>query len=172
MQSDRDLEGGRLTLQLLDAAQGHTIQTWHFEDCQSVKIGRASDSDITLADSRVSRLHVELKFEDGKWDLHSLGRNGTSIDGEKVSESRLRDGAVFQLGPDGPTFKFTTMTNEDSSMVTIDNIDPTAFDFLTVDEQQKAAEVQQIVETDAFRELQQRARRLRGEDPSTSDTEF
>jgi hypothetical protein len=53
-------------------------------------------------------------------------------------------------------------------MATIDNIDPNAFDFLDIDEKQKAEEVKQIVETDAFRELQERARRLReGEDLET-----
>jgi hypothetical protein len=105
-----------------------------------------------------------LQYDDGKWVLHSHGRNGTTIDGASVAETRMRDGVIFQLGSGGPSFKFVTVSDEDSSMATIDNFDPSAFDFLEIDEQQKAEEVNQIVDTEAFRQLQERAKRLRADD--------
>lgn len=87
-----------------------------------------------------------------------------------MEKSRLHGGDIFQLGIDGPAFKFLTVVDENASLATIDNIDPNVFDFLKIDEQQKAKELQQIVDTDAFRELQERARRLRsGEDGPTPE---
>jgi pSer/pThr/pTyr-binding forkhead associated (FHA) protein len=156
-------ESGNLTLHLLDSAQGHPIQTWHFKNRTRVSIGRAEENDISLADTQVSRLHVELTYEDGKWQLRSHGRNGTRIDGAPVSDAKLPDRVIFQLASNGPTFQFVTFSDSVSNRATIDNIDPAALDFLAIDEQRKAQEVEQIVESDAFRQLQQQARLLKQE---------
>jgi hypothetical protein len=154
-------ESGSFTLHLLDSAQGHPIQTWHFRDRTRVRLGRAAENDISLADTQVSRIHVELHYRDGKWVLHSLGRNGTRMDGAIVSEARLPDRAIFQLASNGPSFQFVTVNNSVSNLATIDNIDPGALDFLVIDERRKAEEVQQIADSETFRELQEQARRLR-----------
>ncbi len=171
MQSEQDLEGGLVTLHLLDSAEGHALQTWKFENAVAVKIGRSGDCDVTLADSRVSRLHAELHHRDGKWSLRSHGRNGTLVGGADVAEVQLKDGNVIQLGPNGPALKFNTVTEEDSTMATVENFELSGLDFLDIDEERKAAEVKQIVDTEAFRELQERARLLKqGRDEFVPDT--
>ncbi len=161
MQTEQDLESGRVTLHLLDSSLGHPIQSWTFDNRDQIKIGRATDNDITIPDSRVSRFHVELVHASGKWVLRSHGRNGTCVEGKQVSEMRVRDKTIFQLGPDGPSFRFATVREENSIMATIENVDPETFDFLEIDEDQTEQEVRQIVESDAFRALQERARQLR-----------
>ncbi len=55
------------------------------------------DNDITLADTQVSRLHLELVYREGQWLLCSHGRNGTRIDGAPVTEVRLADRTVFAV---------------------------------------------------------------------------
>ena len=171
MQSEQDVEGGLVTLHLLDSAEGHTLQTWKFENAVAVKIGRSGDCDVTLADSRVSRLHAELHHREGKWSLRSHGRNGTLVGGADVAEVQLQDGVVFQLGPNGPSLKFNTVTDEEST-ATVENFELSGLDFLDIDEERKAAEVKQIVNTEAFRELQERARLLKeGRDDFVPDTE-
>ena len=161
-------EAGSFTLHLLDSAQGHAIQTWRFENRVRVSIGRAVDNDITLADTQVSRLHLELIYREGQWLLCSHGRNGTRIDGAPVTEVRLADRTVFQLGSSGPTFQFLTIKHSASGLATIDNIDPGALDFLVIDEQRKTEEVQRIAEGEAFRQLQEQARRFRRGDGNPS----
>ena len=115
--SSQDI-GGSCTLHLLDSSQGHPIQTWRFKDCHHLSIGRADDSDISLADPQISRMHVELTFDDGKWVLQSHGRNGTQVGGEMVTEVRLTDRTVFQLGPNGPSLQFVTVNNSVSELMT------------------------------------------------------
>ena len=155
---------GSMTLHLLDSAQGHRIQTWRFKERSQVTIGRDDDNDIALADTQVSRRHVESVYRDGKWVLHSNGRNGTWIQGAMVSEANLTSGAIFQLGSGGPSFQFVTANDSITPLATIDAIAPDALDFLAIDEERKAEEVRQIADGDAFRGLLEQARRLKSGD--------
>lgn len=150
------------TLKLLDSSRGHALQTWHFRDSERVTIGRAAENDISLADPQVSRVHVELVLRDGHWSIVSLGRNGTVLDGMMINDERLHDHAVFQLGPNGPSFQFSTSSESVSSLQTLNEIDPVALDFLMVDEEKLDEDVKNIADTEVFRELQERARKMKG----------
>ncbi len=70
---------------------------------QGFTLGRHHSSDIRFHDSAVSRFHAEVTF-DGQWwwikDLHS--RNGTYLNGNRISFERLPGDAKVQLGPLGP----------------------------------------------------------------------
>src|SRR4051812_27850690 len=63
-------------------------------------VGRAEDVDVPLDSGRVSRQHAELvkdPFE--RWWVRDLGsRNGTRVNGVKVSESILQPGDVLEIG--------------------------------------------------------------------------
>ncbi|PQO26652.1 FHA domain-containing protein [Blastopirellula marina] len=150
-----------VTLELLDSSQGTPLQTWTFRGCEEISIGRSDDNDITLSDPQVSRLHVKLTHDERQWTIHSLGRNGTRLNGKLIVEEPLEDAARFQLGGSGPTFRFHVSGPAKTYSATIDNIDLSALDFLTIDERKKSEEVQQIVEGEAFQQLQEQARRLR-----------
>ena len=76
----------KLVLHLLDAAMGHPVQTWKFADQNRVTIGRGNENDIPLADTQVSRNHVELNLRDDIWMLSSKGRNDTQIHGDWITE--------------------------------------------------------------------------------------
>lgn len=154
-------ETGSVTLYLLDSAQGHPIQTWQFRDRAKVTIGRLPDNDIAIVDPQVSRCHLELRFANGKWTLVGLGRNGTIVNGESVSEIEMRDHWVFQLGTTGPTFKFVVKQELSGQYATIDNLEGISLDFLTIDQQRKQEDVQQIADAEAFRLLQEQVRQLK-----------
>jgi len=154
-------EGIPFTLKLLDSSRGHAIQTWQFRDCARVTIGRAGDNDISLTDPQVSRTHVELVARDHEWAIVSTGRNGTILDGIMVNDQVLSDHAVFQLGANGPSFQFSTSSESVSSLATLNEIDPIALDFLQVDENKMEEEVKNIADTEVFRELQERARKMK-----------
>ena len=72
-----------------------------------VTIGRFEDNDIVLAqDMRASRHHAEFKQQAGEWYLRDLrSRNGTFLNGERVTESLLREGDIMRIG--GSTFVFS-----------------------------------------------------------------
>ncbi len=95
-----------ITLSLMNPTQGTSIRDWHFTDEQVIRIGRAPDNEVVLLSSVVSRHHVELRRENGDWQLYSLGANGTFINGEQVVEqAKLTDGATIRLAASGPVIQ-------------------------------------------------------------------
>jgi len=69
------------------------------ENKSSVGIGRQDDNDLVIADVNASRHHARLEREDEGWVLIDLGAtNGTLLNDEKVSRSRLHDGDVITIG--------------------------------------------------------------------------
>jgi hypothetical protein len=63
-------------------------------------IGRHPESGIFLDDVTVSRRHAEVRRnEDGQYRLSDVGSlNGTYLDGERIEEAALREGAQVQVG--------------------------------------------------------------------------
>jgi hypothetical protein len=64
-----------------------------------VNIGRRSTSDLVLEDSLVSRDHLQLRSQNGKYiifDLGSLG--GTYLNGQKCQSALLHNGDMIRIG--------------------------------------------------------------------------
>jgi pSer/pThr/pTyr-binding forkhead associated (FHA) protein len=63
-------------------------------------IGRHPDSGIFLDDVTVSRRHAEIRRAgDGQFVLSDAGSlNGTYLDGDRIEEAALREGAQIQIG--------------------------------------------------------------------------
>jgi hypothetical protein len=72
----------------------------HFElPDHPVVLGRSKDCDITLADPNVSRRHAEIRYDGDGYTIVDLGStNGIEVDGKRVKELALQDGARFTLG--------------------------------------------------------------------------
>jgi hypothetical protein len=63
--------------------------------------GRSSDSLVTLADRLASRSHAAIRHDPATaaWRVRDLGsRNGTWLDGARVSEAPLADGSLIRIG--------------------------------------------------------------------------
>lgn len=70
------------------------------------RIGRGTDCDLRIDDPGVSRHHAELQRSGGDVTLVDVGStNGVSVDGERVTSARLRDGAVLMLGSTPVTYR-------------------------------------------------------------------
>lgn len=63
-------------------------------------IGRHSDCDLAIADSRLSRVHAQIEHFAGRWDLSDKGSsNGTELEGIPVfGPVPISDGSTFSLG--------------------------------------------------------------------------
>lgn len=61
------------------------IDTFEFEQDETVTIGRAQECDITLPNTKVSRRHVQLYHEANRWQVRDLGSmNGTTLNEQTV----------------------------------------------------------------------------------------
>ncbi|WP_235355186.1 FHA domain-containing protein [Aliterella atlantica] len=78
------------------------MQSWKFEDKSLIRIGRATDNEVVLYSSVVSRLHLELRESNGKWELISRGANGTFVGDERISQVPVVDGTIVRIAPTGP----------------------------------------------------------------------
>ena len=67
------------------------------------RIGRADDCEVCIQEEHVSRNHVEVWFEDGRWCLRDLqSANGVYVDGRRMEAVAISDELTFRLGIDGP----------------------------------------------------------------------
>lgn len=65
----------------------------------SIRIGRAPDNDLVIADSRVSRYHAQVVPDHHGPYIRDLGStNGTMIAGRPVGHDRLADGDQLSIG--------------------------------------------------------------------------
>ncbi|MFE7547177.1 FHA domain-containing protein [Streptomyces gardneri] len=66
----------------------------------SIRIGRAPDNDVVVADLVVSRRHAELRARpDGTYWIHDLGsHNGTFLNGRRVDDARVTADDIVGIG--------------------------------------------------------------------------
>jgi len=65
----------------------------------SLSVGADPSCDVCLRDRGVSRTHAEFRLQEGRAWVRDLGsRNGTTLDGVRVTEAELQLGSVVQLG--------------------------------------------------------------------------
>ena len=113
----RSLE--KISLDLIDPARGRTLQSWRFREQSLIRIGRSKQNDVVIRDPSASRFHAELHFQNGRWELANLGRNGILIKGEKIELAPLEDGTVFQLSAPGPSLRFHVFDTVSDAETTI-----------------------------------------------------
>lgn len=64
-----------------------------------VVIGRGAECDLRLPDADVSRAHCRIERRGSEYEVVDLAsRNGTLVEGARVSRRKLRDGDVMRLG--------------------------------------------------------------------------
>ena len=71
----------------------------HALTADGLVIGRGAEADLRINDPGISRRHAELRLDGRQVRVTDLGStNGTLVDGHKVNETTLRDGARVRLG--------------------------------------------------------------------------
>jgi Nif-specific regulatory protein len=62
-------------------------------------IGRGTDCHIAIPDPLLSRVHASLEFEQDGWVVRDASsRNGTQVNGQKITEAAIDDTHTIQLG--------------------------------------------------------------------------
>ncbi len=100
-----------ITLNLLHPLQSIPIQSWTFDQESVIRIGRATDNNVILYSAVVSRHHVELRRHGCNWEIVNLGANGTYVEGKRINEAPIRDGAMIRLARSGPQIQILLGTS-------------------------------------------------------------
>ncbi len=98
-----------VVLTLVDLPGRRPLQAWRFEDAPVIRIGRATDNDVVISHSLISRHHLELRSPlepNQPWQMVSMGRNGTFLNGLLTHAGSVGDGALIQLAHNGPLLQF------------------------------------------------------------------
>src|SRR6201993_457159 len=79
-----------------------------FAPGHDVLIGRDLRADFRVAHPLVSKAHIVLRFEHGRWVAIDNGSlNGMFVDHRRVSSVAIRDGQSINISnPDGPRLSF------------------------------------------------------------------
>jgi len=87
----------RAVLVRMESAQaGHVTSL----DGPEVRIGRQLGNSIVVDDEGLSRSHARVYYDGTHYRVQDLGSsNGTYVNGTRINEAPLYDGAVLQLGP-------------------------------------------------------------------------
>ena len=74
--------------------------TVHLAGRAAVTFGRSSEADIPIPDTKVSRIHAEIRPWDGDYAIKDLkSRNGTFVNGVRIDVAVLKAGDVIRIGP-------------------------------------------------------------------------
>jgi len=67
---------------------------------REITIGRSPNSDLVLDHIQISRHHARVKWDGQQWCIADLGStNGTYVEGQRITETNLHEGARVQIGP-------------------------------------------------------------------------
>ncbi|MGZ3440369.1 MAG: FHA domain-containing protein, partial [Polyangia bacterium] len=85
--------------------------TWE-SSSDRCSIGFHPSNDLVVEDATVSRFHCEVRIADDGAHVRDLdSRNGTVVDGVRVSDAFLRAGSLVKLGRVGLRFEFSAESN-------------------------------------------------------------
>ncbi|MFM7364469.1 MAG: protein kinase domain-containing protein [Cuspidothrix sp.] len=115
-----------ITLTLLEKTQTTPAKQWCFDGSTEIRVGRAVDNHVVLADNLVSRYHLELKLvNNGKgydWEVISQGANGTFLNGSLVTKSIISDNSLLQLAQGGPVLRVQIQQLSSGSSVSVRSV--------------------------------------------------
>jgi eukaryotic-like serine/threonine-protein kinase len=94
-----------ITLSLLHPIKQVPVQVWTFPSETTIRIGRSTDNQVILYSAVVSRHHVELRRVGANWEIVNLGTNGTYLDGKRITQVPVSDGAIIRLARSGPNIQ-------------------------------------------------------------------
>ena len=81
-------------------------QSYVFRPGELVRIGRAPDNDVVVAEPTVSRQHAQMVWADGGWIYESVGNAATLLQGQPVTRLAVTQPVDLTLGSaQGPVLR-------------------------------------------------------------------
>lgn len=161
--------GGSIVMELLDSATGIPLQTWTFPAKKRLLIGRSDESDVVIANPYVSRTHAYLEWDADGYQVIAVSSQQLVFSGKRQQAIRLRDGAIFRLGPQGCDLKFREVKAHAESFDPKQTLmfDPDDGPILHLDRDQLQRDVAKIETGEYFQSLSQVVQKMKQSRRST-----
>jgi pSer/pThr/pTyr-binding forkhead associated (FHA) protein len=129
---------------------------------EPVTIGRIPENAIFLDEPGVSRRHARIEREGDSFVIHDLhSTNGTWIGLRRIDEHALDDGDTVRIGTTRLAFKRNLTPAELSAFEAGRQASVPAVLEIEIDSAKCQKQVEEITDSDFFRELREKARRMR-----------
>lgn len=94
------IEGDPGSQPVLVLMEGNTIQDAFLLQSEEITLGRSTDNDIIVQEIDISRKHIRLTWQNGRYYIEDLNsRNGTFVNGERLrGRLELHHSDAIQLG--------------------------------------------------------------------------
>jgi pSer/pThr/pTyr-binding forkhead associated (FHA) protein len=120
------------TTTVLHVSRGNVRVSWHDRrgDHEKVfdggfRIGRDEGCEIHLDDPMISRRHAEVSHDDGHWWIADLGsRNGTLVDGERITRVPLPVYCEVRLYETAPVLRIEVLGGSNAATITSSRLHP------------------------------------------------
>lgn len=77
------------------------------------RIGRTDECEVCINNDYVSRVHAEVVFENGQWQIRDLNSsNGIFVEGQRVDTAAIQQALTIRLGIEGPELSFQVQPTE------------------------------------------------------------
>jgi membrane-bound lytic murein transglycosylase D len=84
------------------------------------RIGRVDECEFCIQNDYVSRVHAEVRFENGTWWIHDRNSsNGIFLDGHRVDRVPIKKALTIRLGIEGPELFFQPEISSQSEPVRV-----------------------------------------------------
>ncbi len=98
-------------------------QSFVFRPGERVRIGRASDNDVTTSDQFVSRQHAVVSWADDCWVFENIGQAPTFMHGQPVTRVAVRETLNLALGSVlGPVLRIEPTSSSDPQATLITGV--------------------------------------------------
>jgi membrane-bound lytic murein transglycosylase D len=105
-----------------------TGEPTHHEFTATFRVGRDPECQVMLTDNAVSKFHLEVSFDKGRWWLRDLdSTNGTFKGAKKVSRIQLGSKTKIVLGRTGPLLTFEVEGMREQTVLRTLLFSPTEF---------------------------------------------
>ncbi len=99
----------------LQSADGTQLGHYSLDGC--LVLGRSPDCDVRIHDILASRQHCGIEPDDGGWVLIDLNsRNGTTINGQRITRHKLADNDTLIVGRTRISFHDEVLIESESSI--------------------------------------------------------
>jgi signal transduction histidine kinase len=106
--------GASLSIALLEVVRGELPENAYFLKPRPYTLGRGRQNDLWISESSISKVHARILYENGGFSIvDNDSLHGVFVNGQRVPQAELGQGALIQLG--NVTLRFSLLAADNTT---------------------------------------------------------